>query len=65
MVENSNGGIALERPRRKEKWQMNSKMMRWTPWGERRGVSRPQMSWADDIKRIAELNWYKIAHKRE
>ncbi|KAF2901510.1 hypothetical protein ILUMI_04675 [Ignelater luminosus] len=45
--------------------ELENKIIKWRSWRERRGVSRPQMRWADDIKQTAELKWVEIAQNKQ
>lgn len=48
--------------RHTENW--SGYVTRWRPWAERRSVGRPQQRWYDEIKKVAGLNWYRVAQDR-
>lgn len=46
-----------------DKW--SKKILEWRPWGRRRGVGRPMMRWADEIRKTAGTKWQEIAKNRK
>lgn len=42
----------------------NNEIQQWRPWLGKRHRGRPQMRWADDIKKIGGLHWKQMAQNR-
>lgn len=49
--------------RMSDKW--SKKILDWRPWGRRRGVGRPMMRWADEIRKTAGTKWQEVAQDRK